>query len=109
MIPDSAIGFDQSDQYVFVQGQDGKLVRSSVTVGPLSSGLRVIRSGLKPDDRVVVGNLQKIMPGMNYEFEGTSIALSDGQDDLPNEVTPLPREQWLSADSAENKSVLTSR
>ena len=109
LIPDSAIGFDQSDQYVYVQGQDNKLVRRSVTVGPLSAGLRVIRSGLQSEDRVVVGNLQKIMPGMNFEFEGTAIALSDKEDELPNDVTPVPREQWLSVDSAETNSVLTSR
>lgn len=106
LIPDSAIGFDQSDQYVYVQDAEGQLSRRSVTVGPLSAGLRVIRKGLEPTDRVVVGNLQKIMPGANYQFEAAEIKPVDGPDVLPNEVQPLPPEEWLSADPSNDQSLL---
>ena len=34
-----------------------------VEIGPLAGNLRIIRSGLKPGDRVIVGGLQKVKPG----------------------------------------------
>jgi multidrug efflux pump subunit AcrA (membrane-fusion protein) len=35
-----------------------------VTLGPLHEGLRIVRDGVGPDDRVVVAGLQRIRPGI---------------------------------------------
>ncbi|HTH45561.1 MAG TPA: efflux RND transporter periplasmic adaptor subunit, partial [Oxalicibacterium sp.] len=54
LIDDRAIGTDQDKKYVMVVGADNKAVYRPVTLGPIVEGLRVIRGGLKKDERIVV-------------------------------------------------------
>lgn len=63
LVPDSAIGSDQSRKIVFVVKDDNTVEARPVTLGPLDDGLRVIRDGLKAEDRVVVSGLQRVRPG----------------------------------------------
>lgn len=64
LINDSAIGTDQTMRYVFVVGPDNKVEYRPVDLGPLVDGLRVVRSGLKPGDTIVVNGLLRVRPGM---------------------------------------------
>ncbi len=63
LAPDRAIATDLGKRYVIVVGADNKAQYRPVEVGPLAGNLRVIRQGLKPGDRVIVGGLQKVKPG----------------------------------------------
>ncbi len=63
LLPEVAIASDQSRKVVFVVKDDDTVEARAVTLGPLDDGLRVIRSGLKPEDRVVVLGLQRARPG----------------------------------------------
>jgi multidrug efflux system membrane fusion protein len=63
LLPDTAITNDQSRKVVFVVGKDDVVEMRPVTLGPLDEGLRVIREGLKRDDRVVVDGLQRARVG----------------------------------------------
>ncbi len=67
MIPDQALVSDQSQKFVWVVSADGRAEYRKVTPGPLNDGLRVIREGLKPDDRVVALGLQSVRPGIKVE------------------------------------------
>jgi multidrug efflux system membrane fusion protein len=62
LVDDRAIGTDQDKKYVMVVGADNKAVYRPVTLGPIVDGLRVIRGGLKKDERIVVDGLQRIRP-----------------------------------------------
>ena len=62
-MPDTAIATDQSRKIVFVVKADDTVEARAVTLGPLDDGLRVIREGLKPDDRVIVDGLQRARVG----------------------------------------------
>ncbi|HVY17654.1 MAG TPA: efflux transporter periplasmic adaptor subunit, partial [Rhodopila sp.] len=53
----------QGGAYVLVVGADDKVVQKHVTKGPLEGSLRVIESGLTPDDQVVVDGVQRATPG----------------------------------------------
>src|SRR5438876_6508824 len=53
LLPDTAIATDQSRKIVFVVKDDDTVEARAVTLGPLDEGLRVIRDGLKADDRVI--------------------------------------------------------
>ena len=53
LVPDRAIGTDQNEKYVLVVDDQKKVGRRLVTLGPISHGLRIIRSGLTGDERVV--------------------------------------------------------
>jgi RND family efflux transporter MFP subunit len=63
LLPDTAIATDQSRKIVFVVKADDTVEARAVTLGPLDDGLRVIREGLKPDDRVIVDGLQRARIG----------------------------------------------
>jgi RND family efflux transporter MFP subunit len=63
LIPDTAVATDQSRKIVFVVRDDDTVEARAVTLGPLDDGLRVIREGLKPEDRVIVDGLQRARVG----------------------------------------------
>jgi len=63
VLPDTAISTQQSDQIVYVVGADGTVIQKKVVTGPIVDGLRVIRSGISADDRVVISGVQKAKPG----------------------------------------------
>jgi membrane fusion protein, multidrug efflux system len=63
LVPDTAVATDQSRKIVFVVKDDDTVEAKPVTLGPLDEGLRVIREGLKPEDRVVVDGLQRVRVG----------------------------------------------
>jgi RND family efflux transporter MFP subunit len=63
LVPDVALGADQGGRYVLVVGANDTVSEVHVTTGPLEGTLRVIETGLKPDDRVVVDGLQRAVPG----------------------------------------------
>jgi len=63
LLPDTAIATDQSRKVVFVVKADDTVEMKPVVLGPLDDGLRVIREGLKADDRVIVEGLQRARVG----------------------------------------------
>ena len=63
LVRDSALGSDQGRPYVLVVGPDNKVQYRSVTTGPMDDGLRIIRGGLKPDERIVITGLLAARPG----------------------------------------------
>ena len=54
---------DFSGKTVLVVGKDDSVAAKPVELGPVVDGLRIIRSGLDPQDRVVITNVQAAMPG----------------------------------------------
>jgi len=63
LIPDTAIASDQSRKIVFVVKEDDTVEARAVTLGPLDEGLRVIREGLRAEDRVIVDGIQRARVG----------------------------------------------
>jgi hypothetical protein len=63
LVPDDAVLSDQRGRYVLVVGEHDVVEQRPVEVGPIDARLRVIASGLTPDDRVVVRGLQRARPG----------------------------------------------
>jgi len=63
LLPDTAIATDQSRKIVFVVKDDDTVEAKPVVLGPLDDGLRVIREGLKPEDRVIVDGIQRARVG----------------------------------------------
>ena len=63
LVPAAAVVPDQSRQVVMIVAPDGTVVPKPVEVGDLEQGLRVIRSGLAPADRVVIDGLVRVRPG----------------------------------------------
>jgi multidrug efflux system membrane fusion protein len=62
-IDERAIGTDQDRRFVMVVGDDNKAAYRQVILGATADGLRLVTSGLKPGERIVVNGLQRIRPG----------------------------------------------
>src|SRR5712672_3174415 len=60
LIDDKAVMTDQDRKYVYVVGPENKAVRKDVTLGGFADELRVVRSGLDANDKVIVAGLQNI-------------------------------------------------
>src|SRR5262249_34255457 len=67
LVPDTALGSDQSGRYVLVVTNENVVEQRKVTTGQVDNGLRVIESGLKPEDRVVIAGLLKSIPGQKVD------------------------------------------
>ena len=63
LINERAVGTDQSKKFVMVVGADNKVAYREVSLGAAAEGLRVVTSGLKPGERIVVNGLQRVRPG----------------------------------------------
>jgi membrane fusion protein, multidrug efflux system len=59
LLPDAAIATDQSRKIVFVVNDENVVETRTVLLGPLDGGLRVIREGLKAEDKVIVDGIQR--------------------------------------------------
>ena len=64
LVQDAAVATDQDRKFVFVLRPDSTVEYRAVTLGPLSDGLRVLKSGLKPGENVVIKGLQRIRSGV---------------------------------------------
>jgi RND family efflux transporter MFP subunit len=94
LTPDSAIGSDQSVKYVLIVDAENKVRRQPVEVGPMSHGLRVVRSGLDGSERIVLRGLQRVRPGIQVTPIVEQIT-SKGDNGLPDSYTPVPEEEWI--------------
>lgn len=63
MVPERAIGTDQSKKFVLVVAEDGRPQSRVVELGSLFGGMRVVRGGIKPGENIVVEGLQRVTPG----------------------------------------------
>jgi RND family efflux transporter MFP subunit len=67
LVPDTALGSDQSGRYLLVVTKENIVEQRTVTTGPLDNGLRVIETGLKPEDRIVIAGLLRVIPGQKVD------------------------------------------
>ena len=73
LVRDTAIASDQGKPFVYVVGADGKALPRNVVTGPLEDGLRIVREGLKAEDRVVINGLMAVRPGAVVQAEETEM------------------------------------
>lgn len=67
LVPDVALGSDQSGRYLLVVNKNDVVEQHKVTIGPKVGDLRAIDSGLAPDDRVVVAGIIRAIPGQKVD------------------------------------------
>jgi RND family efflux transporter MFP subunit len=63
LVPEAALGSDQGGRYLLVVNGDNVVEQRKVAAGQIVGDLRVIDSGLRPDDRVVVTGVLRAIPG----------------------------------------------
>ncbi|HSJ02216.1 MAG: efflux RND transporter periplasmic adaptor subunit [Verrucomicrobium sp.] len=75
LVRDNAIGNDQGRPYVFVITNENKAEYRAVLTGPMEDGLRVVRSGLKAGEKVVINGLMSTRNGITVQPEDAEMAL----------------------------------
>ena len=63
LISERAVGTDQDRKFVYVVKADNTAEYRNVKLGPIIDGLRVVREGLKPGEKIVINGLQRVHPG----------------------------------------------
>jgi RND family efflux transporter MFP subunit len=79
LVSDRAIGTDQRQKYLLTVNQDDVVEYRRVKVGRLLDGMRVIESGLKADDLVVVNGLQRARPGSKVQPKAAASGVAAAQ------------------------------
>ena len=74
LVPDSAIGTEQVRKFVLTVDDKNIAQPKYVTLGSAVEGLRVIASGLDPNDRVIINGLMRARPGTPVTPEDGKIA-----------------------------------
>ena len=64
LVQDQSIGTDQDRKFVLVLKPDSTVEYRAITIGRIVDGLRVVQSGLKPGENVVINGLLRVRPGM---------------------------------------------
>ena len=78
LVPDRALQTDQGGRYLLVLDSDDVVRQHYVQLGSLIGALRVVTSGLMPEDRVVVGDLWRATPGTKVVPKPTTIEAVTG-------------------------------
>ena len=78
LLPDTAIVTDGARRVVYVIGPKDVVQARPVTLGPLVGNLRVIKTGVTAKDRIIVGGIQRAMPGKPAKVQAGTIA-ADGK------------------------------
>jgi multidrug efflux pump subunit AcrA (membrane-fusion protein) len=96
LVPDAAVQTDQARKIVLVVGKDGTVAAKPVAVGALIDGLRVIRSGLTPQDRVVIAGTQIAAPGAKVQVRAGKVT-PERIAQAPAIGAPLPNQATFAA------------
>ncbi|MGX8273091.1 efflux RND transporter periplasmic adaptor subunit [Brevundimonas diminuta] len=89
LVPDSAVVTDGPRKVVYVVAKDGTVGAKPVQLGPLANGLRVVRTGLTPDDRVIINGLQRARPGQKVTAQNGTIKAEETKADAPVTTAPV--------------------
>lgn len=74
LVQDRAVGTDQDKKFVLVLKADSTVEYRQVELGSTVEGLRIIKSGVKEGDRVVINGLQRVQPGMKVRATTAAMA-----------------------------------
>ena len=104
LVPNTAIGNDQSQKNVLVVDKDNKVAVRPVTLGALFGGLRSIVSGINTDDRIIVNGQMHARPGAAVTPIETPIKVNEADFADPGEeiakVAPATGEQPIDSRSS---------
>ena len=85
LVADRAVGTDQDQSFVYVIDSKNIAQLRHVTIGPMADGLRVVKSGLLPDDVIVINGVLKVRPNSPVKPENGSMEqFANNDNSLPS-------------------------
>jgi RND family efflux transporter MFP subunit len=76
LVQDASVGTDQDRKFVLVLKADSTVEYRAITVGRVTEGLRIVESGLKPGENVVINGQLRVRPGMKVAAKQTSMLVA---------------------------------
>ena len=90
LVEDRAVGRDQGGPYLLVVDAEDKVEQRPVKIGTLVGTLRVIESGIGPDDKVIVDGLQRAVPGAKVAPKPIAMSGTPEPAGTPAPAAPAP-------------------
>lgn len=88
LVPERALGTSQNIKFVYVVGDDGTAKRRIVELGEAREDLRIIKSGLKAGEKVIVKGIQRVKPGQKVEAEAEAAENPAAKEPAVDETKP---------------------
>ncbi len=91
LVPEPAVQEDQAGRFVMLVDPDNRIERRRIVTGRHMEGELVVKSGLEPDERVVVEGIQKVRPGMRVAPKEATLPHADtppGADPADRKASP---------------------
>ena len=95
LVPDTAIQTDQARKIVLTVDAQNQVAAKPVELGPVVDGLRIVRSGLSPKDRVIIAGNQMAMPGAKVSPKAGRIAVAAAPSAAPAVSLPIAGEATI--------------
>lgn len=80
LVEETAIGTDQAQKFVLTLSSSNTAAYRPVKLGPLVDGLRVVREGLQPGEKIIVNGLARIRPGMPVTPQDRAAGTESGRE-----------------------------
>ncbi len=94
LVPDDAVQTDQARKVLLTIDAKNVVSQKPVELGPVVDGLRIVRSGIGPNDRVIIQGTQMAMPGATVAPKVGRIVVASGTT-APASVQPISGEATL--------------
>ena len=91
MIPETAVVSDGSRKVAYVVPASGEIQVRVLELGPVVGGLRVVRKGLRPDERVVINGVQRVRPGVKVQARNAQIPPATARPTPDQPVVPTAK------------------
>jgi RND family efflux transporter MFP subunit len=94
LVPDDAVQTDQARKVLLTIDAKNVVSQKPVELGPVVDGLRIVRSGIGPNDRIIIQGTQMAMPGATVAPKVGRIVIASGAS-APATVQPISGEATL--------------
>jgi len=69
LVQDNAVGSDQGKPFLYIVGQDETVKQVPVELGPMHEGMRVVKTGITKDDRIIVNGMALVRNGTKVQVK----------------------------------------
>ncbi len=94
LVPDDAVQTDQARKVLLTIDAKNVVSQKPVELGPVVDGLRIVRSGIGPNDRIIIQGTQMATPGATVAPKVGRIVVASGTT-APSSVQPISGEATL--------------
>ena len=92
LIAETAIGSDQGIRFAYVLGEEDRVERRLLELGPTIAGLTVVAEGLSPDDLVLVSGIQRVREGAQVDPQVVPMPMPSGAEEALSSTASEPSE-----------------